>query len=251
MEAERQLTRFHPNSIARGEPTEGGAFAYAAAPRLFLGRSGLGPLRVAFDTNVLIDLAEIGEAVLDGVQKEPVGTHELNLAALTTFIQIWMLRDIRIHVFERQISDYRRRIQPEHLATRIRQVQQIRSALFCLGHESDASMIDATFELETVLARTPDGADSELLNFAIREGCHVFLTRDAGILREVEALGAVGLAPMTPIDLVTQFGVQLSGSRGSDAGDDPHAFFFAAGGDLLAADNHKWLHIIAACDNFT
>jgi hypothetical protein len=42
------------------EQTEGGGFFYENCPELFLGRAGYGPLRIAWDTNVLIDYAEFG-----------------------------------------------------------------------------------------------------------------------------------------------------------------------------------------------
>ena len=43
------------------EYIEGGGFFYENCPEIFLGRVGYGPLRVAWDTNVLIDYAEFGD----------------------------------------------------------------------------------------------------------------------------------------------------------------------------------------------
>ena len=43
------------------EYIEGGGFFYENCPEVFLGRAGYGPLRVAWDTNIIIDYAEFGD----------------------------------------------------------------------------------------------------------------------------------------------------------------------------------------------
>jgi hypothetical protein len=78
---------------------EGGGFFYEKCPEIFLGRSGYGPLRVAWDTNILIGYAEFGELMwadpdFDPPISEPRYREEL--IALDTLVQIWMWRDIRV-----------------------------------------------------------------------------------------------------------------------------------------------------------
>lgn len=53
----------HPRSLASVGESEGGAFRYAACPQLFFGRTGIGPLRVAMDTAILIDYGQYGNAI--------------------------------------------------------------------------------------------------------------------------------------------------------------------------------------------
>lgn len=81
------------------EQTEGGGFLYKNCPELFLGRAGYGPLRVAWDTNVLIDYAEFGDLMWEDDNfgppiSEPYYREEL--VALDTLIHLWMMRNIRV-----------------------------------------------------------------------------------------------------------------------------------------------------------
>jgi hypothetical protein len=48
--------RYWRTSLAAEEPDDLGSFDYRRHPEIFLGRTGLGPLRVACDTNILIDI---------------------------------------------------------------------------------------------------------------------------------------------------------------------------------------------------
>jgi hypothetical protein len=53
------------------EQTEGGGFLYKNCPELFLGREGYGHLRVAWDTNMLIDYAEFGDLMWEDDDFDP------------------------------------------------------------------------------------------------------------------------------------------------------------------------------------
>lgn len=102
--------RFHPRSLPPRELDEGGCFDYKATPSVFLGRTGFGPLRVAWDTKVLIDCREFGAILLAGGGGAlPAGLdpeYEEQLLALGTLMTtIYMTRDVRIHALVRQLRD--------------------------------------------------------------------------------------------------------------------------------------------------
>jgi hypothetical protein len=98
---------------ADGQTMEGGGFFYEKCPEVFLGRSGYGPLRVAWDTNILIDYAEFGELMWEDAEFDPPvseSRYREELVALDALVQIWMWRDIRVRVPERQIYDAKREL---------------------------------------------------------------------------------------------------------------------------------------------
>lgn len=228
----------HPRSFAPStDQVEGGAFDYSALPEVFLGRTGEGPLRVAWDTNVLIDYATIGPHVWEDDRADQPQDDQLapDQAALVSLMEIWMVRDIRIHVFERQLDDCKRNLTDSRRDLRVRQIEQIRSALWCLGHAADVEPDAARSRVERALQRTPAGFDTELLALAVNAGCHVFLTCDKGILRARDEVRRFGMIVATPSELLGAFGSDGSG------------WWFAAGGWMLAPDNHKWVHLMAAC----
>lgn len=55
--------RMNQYSLAPDDTSEGGGFQYEDCPRVFSGRNGYGPLRLAWDTNILIDYAKYGHLV--------------------------------------------------------------------------------------------------------------------------------------------------------------------------------------------
>lgn len=234
--APRWLDRHHPNSLSHPEDElEGGAYDYARAPELFLGRSGTGPLRVAWDTNVLIDYASLSPAVWeddsDASSQSNHGRLSNEQSALVDLMHIWMVRDIRIHVFARQLDDFRTELSDDRLELRTRQVEQIQSALGCLGHGTDLER--SWFPLEVGCTGTPPGMDTELIELSVNAGCHVFLTCDKGILRSRSGIGRYGVLILRPSDLLRAFGTD--------------GWLFGAAGPFPMPDNHKWLHLMAAC----
>lgn len=97
-ELSRGLRReFAPPS---GTPVaEGPHFVYQDNPRLFLGRRGRGPLRVAWDTNLLIDYFEHGRALWENKSLPELvpGTYGEELEGLQIVMAVWILRDIRFY----------------------------------------------------------------------------------------------------------------------------------------------------------
>ena len=77
---------------------EGGGFLYENSPAIFLGRTGYGPLRMAWDSNVIIDYAEFGDLMWDDREFDPPISEPRyleELVALNTLVQLWMVRDMR------------------------------------------------------------------------------------------------------------------------------------------------------------
>lgn len=95
--------------MLHGVTTDGGiGFCHGALPSLL--PSGYhGPLVVALDSNVLIDLQEHGNVLLSG--EVPAGLDEQytgDLAGLTDLLNLWLLRDIRFVVTASSLTDAKR-----------------------------------------------------------------------------------------------------------------------------------------------
>jgi hypothetical protein len=230
----------HPRSIIQEDCPEGGAFDYGACPEIFLRRVGIGPLRVAWDTNILIDYGEIGEQIWD--EDRPLDppvrdrAHRNELFSLRDLMQVWTYRDIRIHVFPFQIDDAKKALTGERRAFRQHQVDQIAAALTCLCQGTEGWEPDNGDEAPTPcsLESMRSGPDRQLLESAVDAGCHVFLTRDAGVLAQADLLRQYWLAVLSPTELMRRL---------ADAGE----LGVYGVGPVLLPDNHKCIHIMAAC----
>jgi hypothetical protein len=228
----------NPYSLAPidDEYIEGGGFFYEDCPEIFLGRAGYGPLRVAWETNILIDYAEFGDLMweeereFDPQISEPRYREEL--VALDAIIQLWMMRDIRVRVPKRQIFDAKRELGEDQWGVRERQLHHFLAALTCIRLDKEV--------LENVqpFHPLPDGStsdewDESLVQEAIETGCHVFLTRDGRLRRRLhQAARGSCLAIMSPSDL------QQALAEADELG---------WGGDgYIFPDNHKWVHFMRA-----
>jgi hypothetical protein len=232
-------SRFHPRSLAPGELDEAGCFSYAAAPSVFLGRKGFGPLRIAWDTNVLIDWRDFGSTLLTDDEALPAGldpVYEEELVALGGLMNtMYTTRDVRVYPLQRQLRDLGRsrrgRSYCRRLEERARQLDEVASALWCVGlvgefrrgrGESSASWWQAD-----CMKPSPDRL---LVEEAIKSGCHVFLTRDKKVLKQALMLKALGLAVMTPSALL-------------DTMLDSEDMSAVYGADGILCDNHKLIHL--------
>lgn len=151
-------------------------------------------------------------------------------------MNLWQVRDIRIHVFECQLADAKKKLTETRKELRYRQVTQIRQALDCLRHWTLGPNPGRPTDLLSRLGSVPDGADRLITANAIVEGCHVLLTQDAGILRASETVLDFGLLITSPTQLMSDL---------SAAGVGP--FVGSIGSSLMMADSHKWTHLMAAC----
>jgi hypothetical protein len=214
---------------------EGGAFDYAACPEIFLGRIGVGPLRLAWDTNILSDYADFGALIWADEEFEPPVTEDkyrAEVLALYALMQLWMMRDIRIRVPQRQVDDARRQLETERRRVRIHQIEQLRSALVCVGLDAD---------IDHALGHLPpfpvtsgnDEWDRSLMSEALLTGCHVFLTRDRVVLHRAPEMAASWLAVMSPTQLMAAL------RRANETS-------ITAVGQYLMPDSHKWGHVMSA-----
>jgi hypothetical protein len=189
----------------------GPEFDYTAAPSLFLGRRGYGPLHITWDTNLLLDYFQFGSDLWAGFSIP--GSHdpdyEGELEGLQLLIALWVLRDIRFHVLARSISDAKAALSPERRNERAQAFREFVRALQLVGgtFDEDAPSRDGLLvlpesELNRVKSSLPRGADRELVADAVKAGSHVFLTRDRGILRRRATFRPFGLLLASPLDVL-------------------------------------------------
>jgi hypothetical protein len=225
-------TGFHPRSSAPTVLEDSGCFDYGRSPRIFLGRLGLGPLRIAWDTNILIDWSHFGARLLrEDVPGPPEVdiNHRDDLAALAFLMNGPMFtRDIRLIALSAQLKDFGRRVPSDKIDWRRRQLSEIRAAWQCLAFNEGAPATNAKARARWQAPWISQRLDRKLVEEAIMRGCHVFLTRNRDVLDHADHLSAIGLAASTPSELSNEF---LS----SDAGN-------IFGADGMVADNHRWVH---------
>ncbi|AZS42343.1 hypothetical protein CVS54_03706 [Microbacterium oxydans] len=186
---------------------EGPHFVYHQARHLFLGRSGRGPLHVAWDTNLLLDYFDHGAALWDNesLAERCPGEYGEELEALQVIISLWVVRDIRFHILEGTIADSRTPLSDERRARRRQAWREFCDAL-ALVADDESLRIDTLLlprsALQNALAMVPAGNDRRLVAEAVQSRLHVFLTRDKGVLAAKEALRPFGLLIMSPGDLL-------------------------------------------------
>jgi hypothetical protein len=229
-----------PNRYSRAptndDCSEGGGFFYESCPKIFLGRTGYGPLRIAWDTNILIDYAEFGDLMWDEDREfappisEPRYFEEL--VALDTLVQLWMIRDIRVRAPKRQVDDAQRELDETQWELRFRQLHHFLAALTCI--QLDREVLENAQPFDPLPeGSTGDEWDESLVLEAIETGCHVFLTRDGRLRRRLgPAAREAFMVIMSPSDL--QQALAEVGELGF-------------GGDgYIFPDNHKWVHFMRA-----
>ncbi|TDB87048.1 hypothetical protein [Actinomadura sp. 7K534] len=218
------------------EIDDGGCFHYESLPDLFAGRIGFGPLRVFWDTNILIDFAKYG-SLMWGDEEFPVVVddpqHQDELLALYQLVQLWMMRDIRFKVSPRQLKDARRGLSADEWQRREYQILQINGALQCLNLDAD---IDESVHYESLpLGSGNDAWDESLVGEAIDKGCHVFLTQDKRLRRRLHERASSSLVCiMAPSALIRT--LIAAGEFG------PGRY------DSYLPDSHKWTHLMAVAE---
>jgi len=173
------------------EVTEGGGmgFCHTALPGLL--PSGYhGPLVVALDSNVLIDIQQHGGELLNDTPPDVDDAYGADLAGLSDLLNLWLLRDIRFVLTPRSLTDAKH-VTQSFLDRRVPSVDAIAASLaFQLGDwtVSPPSTGDAPGAIgdETGL---PHGADRDLVLEAQAVGAHAFLTRDRLVLERVRLTG--------------------------------------------------------------
>jgi hypothetical protein len=170
------------------------AFEYANTPAIFGAETGYGPLVVALDTNVLIDYAQGAEQIWGGSDDIDPAEWHARAPALRDLMTVWLWRDVRFRVFARQLSDAKRALGAERRRAR----EAILDAFYTDASEradwgSGDPLPTHARGIRKALPLLPSGADRELVETALADGCHVFLTEDDKILRHNADLAADGL----------------------------------------------------------
>lgn len=225
----------------------GVGFCHDALPEL-LPAGYHGPLVVALDSNILIDLQDHGRLLVDGDELPPEVTRDPRyveeLEQLEGLLNLWMLRDIRFVVTPRARSDGKRIRSEEASARRLATIDSIVESLAFQTEEwgCDPSQEDPDV-LRRIDARLPDGPDRDLVGEALSLGAHVFLTRDRRLSDRVRGM-TEGMWVVPPsrllYELVTNsvqpFGGGTCGRPGCPYGD----------GQLPAPDMGKWSGLLSA-----
>ncbi len=194
-------------------------FCYEACPTIFPHRRGCGPMRMAWDTNVLLDFQRHVPAVWN---EEPVEVAEgavSRVLALARIVDVWMLRDIEIHLLPTVLTDFK----GETLQRRVaRRQQSFEEMLQALSHQTggreihyegstlphsvtDGQLPLPGFDYVDPIPSAPEGADRDLLLESLANDMHVFLTSDRKILREAPRLALRRLLVTSPTGLSTEF----------------------------------------------
>jgi len=213
-------------------------FIYGDAPELFLGRTGLGPLRIVWDTCILIDYLEHGYTLWADESPQP-GQLPDEVEALGSLVNLYTFCDLRLHVLDRTLTDARTQLSAEHHQQRIVAMDRLAAAL-SLGTD--------TFKRWTpperfppipaaILATLPEGADRELVDQAQRGDAHVFLTTDKKVLRRAAAVRPYGLLIISPTGLVDELAALGAFNLAT-------AWF----GEHVAPDVQRVSHLIEALD---
>lgn len=227
---------------------EGGlGFCADALPEL-LAPEYHGPLAVALDSNILIDLREHGTALLNGEQLNTTpADYAEELHALGALIDLWLIRDIRFLVTPRSLTDAKRMTE-RFIQTRIPAVEGIAEALAFQSGDwvNPAPSYDAVPPFPGEESGLPDNADRRLILEAQAFGAHVFLTRDREVLEKTQ-LNGPRLAVASPITVMTSLenaGVTHFGGGTCEKNECPYREH-----DLPAPDFGKWAPLMGLFDS--
>ncbi|MFD5064896.1 hypothetical protein [Streptomyces sp. NPDC058394] len=153
-----------------------------------------GPLVVALDSNVLIDLQEHGAALMDDTPlPDQVAADEgysEELLGLADLLNLWLLRDIRFVVTPRSRTDAKK-LTERFMERRRATIDALADSLAFQVGDWDAPSLPQISELASTGAETglPEDADRDLVLEAQAAGAHVFLTRDQLVLDRTKLAG--------------------------------------------------------------
>lgn len=187
-------------------------FVYEESRALFGGRSGEGPLRIALDTNIIIDYLELGESLWSGeaavALKDNDQDYGEDLEALQLILATWVLRDMQFVMLKQTLRDFRKRSTPTARDRRNRRgwAEFYRALTHSTYHEDNEKKGPpiAPSILDSVLEKVPAGGDRKMVRGALLEEAHVYLTRDKRVLRAQPWLRPLGLSVLTPGELLEE-----------------------------------------------
>lgn len=202
-----------------------------------------GPLVVALDSSILIDLQQRGTEMFDGVVdvSEPKYAEELD--SLGQLIDLWLLRDIRLIVAPRSCTDAKR-ITARFTSSRGPTIRALAESLaYQYGDWTEPAPSEGEGAMSSYGVRgLPNGADKDLVAEAVAIRAHVFLTRDDALIANVQVpeLGPWVCSPSALMrELQNSSITHLSGGlcHGSSC---PYAAFSVPGPDL-----GKWTGLLS------
>lgn len=168
-------------------PTAEGGLGFCGA-RLpaFLPQEYHGPLVVALDSSILIDLQQHGIEILDGEASIDEPRYAAELDSLGQLIDLWLLRDIRLIVTPRSYTDAKK-VTEQFTSRREPTIQALAKSLaYQWGDWLGLSPSEwADLEPYEYVKGLPDSADRDLVAEAVAVGAHVFLTRDDKLIGKV------------------------------------------------------------------
>jgi hypothetical protein len=197
-----------------------------------------GPLVVALDSSVLIDLQQHGNLLLNGEVPGVDEGYAEDLAGFADLLNLWLLRDIRFVVTPKSLTDARR-VTQRFLNRRLSAVDAIAESLaFQFGDWTiPAPSHRPSLRHVGKETRLPQGPDRDLVLEAQAVGAHAFLTRDQEVL-EKTALSGPALSVLSPRLLADELvlrGVQPFFGGTCGAHGCPYD-----GSSMLAPDMGKW-----------
>lgn len=161
-------------------------FCGAVLPSLLHGTYH-GPLVVAVDSSVLVDLQMHGVEVLEQDVRVAESKYRAELEALGWILDLWLLRDIRFVVPPRAKSDARTGHVPTSREPAIDAIEQ--SLAFQLDFPEKWPE-PASLEPGIEVLGLPAGGDLDLVQEALGLRASVFLTRDYTVIRRADIKGA-------------------------------------------------------------
>lgn len=234
------------DSMLHRPTVEGGrGFCGEAVPSL-LPYGYHGPLVVALDSSILIDLQQHGNGILSGELQVAESKYAEELEQLGQLIDLWLLRDIRFIVTPRSYTDAKRTT----AAFTVRRGPTIRALAESLAFQLGNWVQEAPSEWRDLkpyegVQGLPDNADRALVAEAVTVGAHVFLTRDAKLVANV-SVPSQDLRACMPSVLVAELQASkvahFSGGLCYGAA-CPYVAFAAPGPDL-----GKWTGLLSIFD---
>lgn len=228
--------------------THGGGlgFCHAALPNL-LPVGYHGPLVVALDSNILIDLQDYGRVLINGDELPPeLGSdprYVEELEHLEGLLNLWMMRDIRFIVTPRARSDGRRIRSEDSSARRLATIDSIAESLAFQTEKWGYDPSHDPAALRCIDKRLPDGPDRDLVGEALSLGAHVFVTRDRRLSDRVEGL-VEGMWVAPPSRLLSELvSNNVQPFRGGTCGRPGCPY---GDGQLPAPDMGKWSGLLSA-----
>ncbi len=207
-------------------------------PFIFGNRTGIGPLVVMPDTNILIGIRDQLEEVEGALVVHPLWSDRKEpVDALRDLVQLWWWRDLRLAASPMHLSDSRKPLTEARRRAREDAVRELARDFFergeleavvsddlcvedrpCPLHAIPPMNVGCSSSLPQDRAWPRDELDRRLVRAAYDAGCHVFLTTDKDVLKSHASLFRHGLAILSPAELLEALDEsgELDSTRGGD-----------------------------------